>query len=64
MWRKALNLFIMDILLNLSKEGMLCCKLSQICPLLLRKDNSSKPLPVGKLGEILALDGYYEVVPN
>jgi hypothetical protein len=43
----------MDILLNitlkLSTEGMLFCELSQICPALLRKENSIKPLPVGKL---------------
>ena len=35
---------------------MLCCDLSQIYPVFLRKDNYFKPLPVGKLAEILALD--------
>ena len=34
---------------------MLCCLLSPICPTHLRKDNSFKTLPVGKLAEILAL---------
>ena len=34
---------------------MLCYLLSPICPTHLRKDKSFKPLPVGKLAEILAL---------
>ena len=52
-----IDLIIMDILLNirlkLGTGGMLCCELSRICPALLRKENSFKPLPVGKLSEIL-----------
>jgi hypothetical protein len=49
----------MDILLNirlkLVTEGILCCEMLRIYPALLRKDKSFKPLPVGKLAEILAL---------
>ena len=59
MLKMVIHLIIMDIVLNirlkLGTEGMLCCELSWIRPALLRKDNSFKPLPVGKLAEILAL---------
>ena len=54
-----MNLIMIDILLNirlkLSTEGMLGCELLRIRPAVLRKDNYIKPLPVGKLGKILAL---------
>jgi hypothetical protein len=55
----VIDIIIMDILLNirlkLVTEGMLCCELQRILPVQLRKDNSFKSLPVGKLAEILAL---------
>ena len=47
-----ISFIIMDISLNkrlkLGTEGMPCCKLSQFRPILLRKDNYFKPLPVRK----------------
>ena len=46
---------LLNKILKSGTEGMLCCELSQIRHALLRKDNSFKPLPIGKLAEILAL---------
>ena len=46
---------LLNIRLQLEKEGMICHNLSQICHAPLRKGNYIQTLPVGKLVEILVL---------